>query len=108
MFVVHVAMFVVHVTMFVVHVTMTLTSYTCSIVVANNSTTLCLHTTLSRSRECYGLSRFHFCRLIVEHSGRVRGGVSYTRARNTPFSGLAADGAKLALWNLIVSCKTVS
>ena len=25
---------------------------------------------------------------------------SYTRARNTPFSGLAADGAKLALWNI--------
>ena len=31
---------------------------------------------------------------------RVRGRVSFTQARNTPFQGLAADGAKLALWNL--------
>ena len=28
------------------------------------------------------------------------GHVSFTQARNTPFAGLAADGAKLALWNL--------
>jgi hypothetical protein len=33
-------------------------------------------------------------------TGRVRSGISFTKARNTPFSGLAADGAKLALWNL--------
>ena len=26
--------------------------------------------------------------------------MNYTQARNTPFSGLAADGAKMALWNL--------
>jgi hypothetical protein len=36
----------------------------------------------------------------VTLTGRVRGGVSYTEARNTPFQGLAADGAKLALWAL--------
>lgn len=34
-------------------------------------------------------------------TGRLRGGISYTQARNTPFSGLAADGAKLALWDLL-------
>lgn len=33
-------------------------------------------------------------------TGRIRGGVSFTAARNTPFSGLAADGAKLAMWDL--------
>jgi hypothetical protein len=33
-------------------------------------------------------------------TGRTRGRVSYTEARNTPFQGLAADGAKLALWRL--------
>lgn len=26
--------------------------------------------------------------------------MNFTQARNTPFSGLAADGAKTALWNL--------
>jgi DNA polymerase I-like protein with 3'-5' exonuclease and polymerase domains len=31
----------------------------------------------------------------------VRGRVSFSQARNTPFQGLAADGAKLALWNLL-------
>jgi DNA polymerase I-like protein with 3'-5' exonuclease and polymerase domains len=34
-------------------------------------------------------------------TGRVRKGVTYTMARNTPFSGLAADGAKLAMWQLL-------
>ena len=34
-------------------------------------------------------------------TGRVRGGVSFTAARNTPFQGLAADGCKLAMWNLL-------
>jgi len=33
-------------------------------------------------------------------TGRMRGSVNFTQARNTPFSGLAADGAKLAVWNL--------
>ncbi len=33
-------------------------------------------------------------------TGRVRGAVNFTQARNTPFQGLAADGAKLALWRL--------
>jgi DNA adenine methylase len=34
-------------------------------------------------------------------TGRVRGGVSYTQCRNTPFQGLAADGAALALFELV-------
>jgi len=33
-------------------------------------------------------------------TGRIRGKVGFTQACNTPFSGLAADGAKLAMWNL--------
>lgn len=36
----------------------------------------------------------------VTLTGRVRAGLSYTEARNTPFQGLAADGAKLALYRL--------
>lgn len=38
---------------------------------------------------------------ITTLTGRVRGRVGYCQARNTPFQGLAADGAKLALWNLV-------
>ena len=34
-------------------------------------------------------------------TGRIRGGVDYGPSRNTPFQGLAADGAKLALWRLV-------
>ena len=34
-------------------------------------------------------------------TGRVRARASFTKARNTPFSGLAADGAKLALFDMI-------
>ena len=38
---------------------------------------------------------------VVTLTGRIRGGVSYSQCRNTPFQGLAADGAKLGLWRLI-------
>jgi hypothetical protein len=34
-------------------------------------------------------------------TGRVRNGCSFTQAKNTPFQGLAADGAKLALFELV-------
>jgi hypothetical protein len=34
-------------------------------------------------------------------TGRVRNNVTYTAGANTPFSSAAADGAKLALWNLM-------
>ncbi|WP_240907072.1 DNA polymerase [Paludisphaera rhizosphaerae] len=43
----------------------------------------------------------HAPRGIVTSSGRIRGVVNYTQARNTPFQGVAADAAKLALWHLI-------
>lgn len=34
-------------------------------------------------------------------TGRIRSNCSYTEARNTPFQGLAADGAKIAIYRLI-------
>lgn len=39
-------------------------------------------------------------RPVATLTGRVRGGADYTEARNTPFQGLAADGAKVALWKI--------
>lgn len=33
-------------------------------------------------------------------TGRLRGGVRFTAAKNAPFQGLAADGCKQALWQL--------
>jgi hypothetical protein len=41
-----------------------------------------------------------FRRDVVTLSGRVRGRVSFNESKNTPFQSLAADGAKLALWDL--------
>jgi hypothetical protein len=38
----------------------------------------------------------------VTLTGRVRGGVSYTQQRNTPFQSLASDGAKRALSRLVL------
>src|SRR5205823_1402686 len=38
---------------------------------------------------------------VATLTGRVRAGVSYTQARNTPPQGLAADGAKRAVWRLL-------
>ena len=42
-----------------------------------------------------------FGNTVVTLTGRIRGGVSYSQCRNTPFQGLAADGAKLGLWRLV-------
>lgn len=39
-------------------------------------------------------------------SGRIRGGCRYTEACNTLFQGLAADAAKLTLWNLYLATKS--
>ena len=39
---------------------------------------------------------------VATLTGRIRDGVSFTQAKNTPFQSLAADGAKLALWNLLL------
>jgi len=33
-------------------------------------------------------------------TGRIRSGCTYTQGRNAPFQGLAADGIKLAMWEL--------
>jgi DNA polymerase I-like protein with 3'-5' exonuclease and polymerase domains len=38
---------------------------------------------------------------VATLTGRIRGRVSYSQARNTPFQGLAADGAALALFELV-------
>jgi hypothetical protein len=38
---------------------------------------------------------------VATLTGRIRGRVRYSQARNTPFQGLAADGAGLALFRLI-------
>jgi hypothetical protein len=38
------------------------------------------------------------------YSNRVRGGCTYTSGANTYFQGLAADGAKAALWALYKAC----
>ena len=50
---------------------------------------------------CEELHRLLFNQSVVTLTGRIRGDVAYTQARNTPFQGLAADGAKLALWRLL-------
>lgn len=42
-------------------------------------------------------------RTVVTDTGRFRSGCTYCQARNTPFQGLAADGAKLALYRLVRS-----
>ena len=44
--------------------------------------------------------RKHMHAPVTTLTGRIRGGVTFTAARNTPFQGLAADGAKLAMWEL--------
>tara|TARA_R110002049_G_scaffold305056_1_gene500969 strand:- start:2705 stop:5173 length:2469 start_codon:yes stop_codon:yes gene_type:complete len=48
------------------------------------------------------LSRDLFYGPVATLTGRIRGAVGFSQARNTPFQGLAADGAKLALWGLYI------
>ena len=55
---------------------------------------------LARRKGSDQLCRQLFWSGICTPTGRIRGRVSFSRARNTPFQGLAADGAKLALWRL--------
>ncbi|VTT98777.1 dna-directed dna polymerase : Uncharacterized protein OS=Acanthamoeba castellanii str. Neff GN=ACA1_322130 PE=4 SV=1: DNA_pol_A_exo1: DNA_pol_A [Gemmataceae bacterium] len=38
---------------------------------------------------------------VATLTGRIRGRVRYSQARNTPFQGLAADGAALAMFELV-------
>ena len=56
---------------------------------------------LSSGQGSEELERLLFHSGVVTLTGRVRGRVGFSQARNTPFQGLAADGAKLALWRLI-------
>ena len=37
---------------------------------------------------------------VITETGRPRGRATFTQRRNTPFQGMAADGAKIALWEL--------
>jgi DNA polymerase I-like protein with 3'-5' exonuclease and polymerase domains len=46
------------------------------------------------------LRRRLFGETVATLTGRLRAGADYGEARNTPFQGLAADGAKEALWRL--------
>ena len=41
--------------------------------------------------------------IVGTMTGRIRSGTSYTESRNTPFQGLASDGAKLALFRLVAA-----
>lgn len=42
-----------------------------------------------------------FASNVVTLTGRIRGRASFTESRNTPFQGLAGDGAKLAMWEIL-------
>ena len=55
---------------------------------------------LAERKAGVGLQRKLMNRTTSTLTGRVRGGTSYTEDRNTPFQGLAADGAKLAIVRL--------
>lgn len=46
------------------------------------------------------LSKELFNSPVATITGRIRNKVGFSQSRNTPFQGLAADGAKLALWDL--------
>jgi hypothetical protein len=59
-----------------------------------------LHAQVIRFRGNQHLWRALMGGTAVTLTGRVRAGLSYTECRNTPFQGLAADGAKVALWRL--------
>jgi hypothetical protein len=57
----------------------------------------------ARATSYKALYRPLFRSIAVTPTGRVRAGVAYTEGKNSPFQGLAADGAKLALWKLIAA-----
>ena len=60
-----------------------------------------LHTILSQRQTGMEALRKIFFGHTRTLTGRIRGHVSYTRQKNSPFQGLAADGNKLALFNLV-------
>jgi hypothetical protein len=56
---------------------------------------------LRERRGSEALRRALLSGIALTPTGRIRHGCSYTEQRNTPFQGLAADGAKLALWQIV-------
>jgi len=60
-----------------------------------------LHHLLMAQQGCPALEKRLFEARAVTLTGRIRADVTYTEARNTPFQGLAADGAKLACYRLV-------
>lgn len=60
-----------------------------------------LRSILERRQGDESLGHRLFGDTVVTLTGRIRAGVGYSKCRNTPFQGLAADGAKLGLWRLI-------
>jgi DNA polymerase I-like protein with 3'-5' exonuclease and polymerase domains len=55
---------------------------------------------IANREACEELSRDLFFSPVVTLTGRLRGRVGFSQSRNTPFQAIAADGAKLALWEL--------
>src|SRR5262249_50107758 len=56
---------------------------------------------IAAEQGCQRLHDLLYSQSGVTLAGGVRAGVSFTAGKNTPFQSLAADGAKLALWNLL-------
>lgn len=65
-----------------------------------NTTNQIIRHAIETRRGSQSLRREIFNSNVATLTGRVRSDVSYSEQRNTPFQGLAADGAKLALWEL--------
>jgi DNA polymerase I-like protein with 3'-5' exonuclease and polymerase domains len=59
-----------------------------------------LRSSLENRRSGELLFRQLFWTSVETTTGRRRASVNFSQARNTPFQGLAADGAKLSLWRL--------
>lgn len=58
---------------------------------------------LARALETWEASRELWGETAITLTGRIRSGLDYGECRNTRFQGLAADGAKVALWRLFVA-----
>jgi hypothetical protein len=67
----------------------------------SRSPDLCLQEQIARRNGSQALHARLYRQSALTLTGRVRAGVSYTDGKNTPFQSLCADGAKLALWNLL-------
>jgi hypothetical protein len=56
---------------------------------------------IAREQGCEKLHARLYRQSAATLTGRLRAGVGYTDGKNTPFQSLCADGAKLALWELL-------